>query len=648
MFKKVKRIILGAPRNPMHKETRSHIALIAFFAWIGLGADGLSSSCYGPEQAFLALGHHAYLSFYLALMIGVTVFIIALAYNQVIELFPSGGGGYKVATHLIGPYVGVVSGAALILGYVLTIAMSFASGIAALFSFLPVGMQQYKLVADVFAVLVLMYLNLRGMKESIKVFMPIFLGFVITHIFIIIYGIYMHGALMGFVIHTTWQQTVQISHSLGWIFVVALLMRGYSLGGGTYTGLEAVSNNVNNLAEPRIKTGKLSMLYMAISLSIIAGGIILLYLLWDAQPVAGQTLNASTFAAILSTLPHGHSMLILILLLEAGLLFVGANTGFLGGPAVLANMAIDKWVPRKFRNLSSQLVIQNGIFLFGLAAILILLWTDGSILKLVILYSTSVFITFSLSLLGVCIYWAKNRARKAWLLRLGFSIIGFLICIFILITIVITKFTDGGWLAMVVNGIVIASCIAVKRHYDAHDKKLAELDKLLFKTIPEDKPLTHDLDPTKPTAVFFIGDSIGAGLHTLLWVQRMFPDHFKNMIFLSTGVVDVNSYESDIALERMQQKVEKRLQYFVKYAHQHDIPAVSYSAYGTNHVEKLVELAEQVKNDYPDSIFFASKAVSQKSNWFTRQLHNATPTALQRNLHLRGTQMIILPVLLGS
>src|SRR5256886_17264654 len=146
--RKVTEIIFGAPLDPFSKETRRHVVLVAFLAWIGLGADGLSSSCYGPEEAFLALGDHRHLGLYLAIATAITVFIIAVAYNQVIELFPSGGVGYKGATSLIGPYTGLVSGAALIVDYMLTIAISVASGIDAVFSLLPLGAQAFKLETE--------------------------------------------------------------------------------------------------------------------------------------------------------------------------------------------------------------------------------------------------------------------------------------------------------------------------------------------------------------------------------------------------------------------------------------------------------------------------------------------------------------------
>src|SRR5438876_6272603 len=179
--RKITEMIFGAPLDPFSKETRRHVVLVAFLAWVGLGADGLSSSCYGPEEAFRALGEHKHFGLYLAMATAITVFIIAVAYNQVIELFPSGGGGYKVATSLIGPYTGLVSGAALIVDYMLTIAISVASGIDAVFSLLPLGAQEFKLGTGLVLVVLLLYLNLRGMQESIKILLPIFLGFFLTH-----------------------------------------------------------------------------------------------------------------------------------------------------------------------------------------------------------------------------------------------------------------------------------------------------------------------------------------------------------------------------------------------------------------------------------------------------------------------------------
>ena len=321
-YDKLRRVVIGAPLDPLSQTTRQHIALAAFIAWVGLGADGLSSSAYGPEEAFKALGAHTHLGLFMALATAATVFVIALAYNQVIELFPTGGGGYRVATSLIGPRAGLVSGAALIVDYVLTIAISVASGVDALFSLLPAAIGHFKLATELLLVAVLLVLNMRGMKESIRLLLPIFVGFCITHLLLIVYGVLGHSQGLTLVVPDALAESKKLVHDIGWVAALSLFLRAYSLGGGTYTGIEAVSNNVQTLREPVVRTGKLTMFYMALSLAFTAGGIILLYLLWQAKPVEGQTLNAVVFGSIIDSLGMSpginQATLLLVLALRGG------------------------------------------------------------------------------------------------------------------------------------------------------------------------------------------------------------------------------------------------------------------------------------------------------------------------------------------
>ncbi|HEV8519823.1 MAG TPA: APC family permease [Burkholderiales bacterium] len=647
----VRRLIIGAPRDPLNPETRRHIVLIAFLAWIGLGADGLSSSCYGPEEAFLALGTHTELGIYLALATAVTVFIISLGYNQVIELFPNGGGGYKVATQLLGPHAGLVSGAALMVDYVLTIAISVASGVDALFSLLPVAAQAFKVTTEVALIVLLTTLNLRGMKESIVVMLPVFLGFFLTHTFLILYGIYVHAGGLPQLIPNAVADSTALSREMGWVFVSALFLRAYSLGGGTYTGIEAVSNNINTLAEPRVRTGKLTMLYMALSLAFTAGGIILLYLLWQVEPIPGRTLNAVTFQAIIGNLGIGneltrHSALAVVLALEAGLLLVAANTGFLGGPAVMANMAADYWVPRQFRQLSSRLVTQNGIALMGAAALLILIWCQGKVALLVVLYSINVFLTFSMSLLGLSTHWWRNRrSHRDWRARLALSLAGLAVSAGILAVSLIEKFADGGWQTVLITGVVIAMCLAIRSHYAVTREKLQQIDKLFSgPAIQHDAANPPALDRNKPTAVFFVGKNRGVSMHALLWVQRLFPDHFKNFVFLSAGEVDAQCYNGPGALRTLRYEIENSLRYYVNFCHSHGLAATSYLAFGTDPVEELIKLSEQAGREFPNNVCFTSKLIFADDNFFTRWLHNQTALAIQQRLHLKGQQMVILPM----
>lgn len=646
MFKKLFRFIIGKPFNPLDQKIQRKIALSAFLAWIGLGADGLSSACYGPEQAFLSLGSYQSLAFYLAIAIALSVFIISFAYNQVIELFPSGGGGYKVATKLLGKYPGLVAGSALIVDYVLTIVISIVSAVEAAFSLLPLSWQPYKIFVDGGLIILLTLLNLRGMKESIRILMPIFLGFVLSHLAIIVYGLLHHGTMITAVYQQANHDISRIYLQSGLIFLVALFIRAYSLGGATYTGLEAVSNNVNHLSEPRVTTGKLTMFYMALSLSVTAGGILFLYLLWQVAPVPGMTLNAVVFDKVLGAGEFDHAFLWLLLMFEAGLLFVSANTGFLGGPAVLANMAIDNWVPRRFRNLSSRLVTQNGVLLFGLGAIVVLIGTQAHVTYILVLYSVNVFIAFSVSLIGLCRHWWQERiAQPSNWYRLALAFIAAIICSSILVILVATRFFHGGLTALLITGSVVICCWQIKNYYQSVSKKFKRADKLLVQKLETEEPQEIPaFIPGAPTAVLFIGKSIGVGMHTLLWVYRLFPKYFKNFIFVSVGIIDVQNYGASQQFSSLQHRLKRNLDHFVKFAHNHGNAAYAIIDYGTDTVEKLTEIAKKLHEENPQCLFFASNLVFSSINWFFRKLHNETAYAVQRKLHLQGIMMVILPM----
>jgi len=650
LITKIKQLIFGKPLNAQNPKTREHIALIAVIAWVGLGADGLSSSAYGPEEAFLALGNHTGIGIFLALLTAITVFIIAMSYNQVIELFPTGGGGYRVATHLLGPYAGVISGSALIVDYILTIAVSTASAIDALFSSLPLAFLQHKLIVKILVILLLIILNLRGMKESIRILLPLFIGFLITHVIVIVTGIFYHISFLHFIIPNAISQATEMSSSIGILATLAIFLRAYSLGGGTYTGLEAVSNNVNMLAEPRVRTGKLTMLYMAISLSFTAGGIILLYLLWHATPETGKTLNAVVFGKIVEHSGLNHFWLPIILFFEAALLFVGANTGFLGCPAVMSNMAIDKWLPRQFRELSDRLVTQNGILISGIGAILILIWAHGSVATLVVLYSINVFLTFSLSLLGLTVYWIKSRKTKPmWWRKLILSLGGFIVCFAILLITVVEKFTEGGWLTVLITACVIGFCFMVRKHYREVGKRLSEADKIFAMHFKHNHISSRDIlpitDKQAKTAVFFVTKHYGAGLHALLWVRRLFPEVFQNYIFLTAGEVDSETLAKDELFSKDYRKdLHLIVEHYQHFCSEHNLPSDGLFSYGVNETEELVKLTDYIQQDYPNCVFFASKLVFIDESLWSRLLHNNTLAILQRTLHLQGKQMVILPM----
>ncbi|MFZ9815500.1 MAG: APC family permease, partial [Candidatus Kapaibacteriota bacterium] len=370
LFDSLKRYIIGERKTIDDRSIFHKLTLIAFFAWVGLGADGLSSSCYGPEEAFNALGKYPYLSIFIALGTAITIFVISASYSQIIELFPSGGGGYLVASKLLSPTVGMVAGSSLVIDYILTISISIVSGIDALFSFFSQDIHYLKIPLSMLALTIMIILNLRGVKESVSVLLPIFMIFVITHVAAIIYIIGSHAFEFPSVVSTTVQQWNGATSELGYMGAIMLILRAYSMGAGTYTGIEAVSNAMPILREPRVETAKTTMKYMAFSLAFVAVGLMLSYALMHVQDAPGKTLNAVLFEKLTMDWGAGlsTSILLIVLISEAVLLFVAAQAGFLGGPQILSNMALDRWFPTRFAMLSDRFVSQNGVLLVGIAA----------------------------------------------------------------------------------------------------------------------------------------------------------------------------------------------------------------------------------------------------------------------------------------
>jgi amino acid transporter len=457
----VRRLVFGAPKDVKDPHAFHNMSLIALLAWVGLGADGLSSSAYGPDEAFRALGEHTGLAFFLALATAGTVFIISYGYTRIVEHFPSGGGGYVVASRLLGRRIGVVSGAALLIDYVLTITISMASGADAIFSFLPASWASSKMLVVTLGLIVLTVMNIRGVKESVTSLVPVFVVFLITHALLLVIAI---GGRVTHIAETTSQVHASLSHSvttLGMFGTLALFVRAYSMGGGTYTGIEAVSNGVAMMREPRVQTAKRTMVLMGVSLAVTAGGILLAYLLVGAHAEPGKTMNAVLLERVIGGfqiggIPLGKGLLVITLLSEGALLFVAAQAGFLDGPRVMANMATDSFLPHRFAALSDRLSMRNGVLLMSGAAFAALVYTRGDVSKLVVMYSINVFVTFSLSNLAMSVFWIRDRKEYPdWYRHLPAHLVALVLCVTILVITVYEKIAEGGWLTLLLTALLI-------------------------------------------------------------------------------------------------------------------------------------------------------------------------------------------------
>jgi len=658
----LKSILFGKAKDIRDPSIFHKLSLIAFFAWVGLGADGLSSANYGPEESFLSLGAHGHLGIFVALATAVTIIVIASSYSQIVELFPGGGGGYLVASKLLSPTLGMISGCALLIDYVLTITLSIASGADAIFSFLPLPMLRYKLAIAIVGVLILMVLNLRGVRESVMPLVPIFLLFLVTHTFAILFALFTHLPAVGDVAETTMTQARAARQSLGNFGVFLLLMRAYSMGAGTYTGIEAVSNGLPILREPRVQTAKRTMRYMAASLAFMAAGLMIGYLLFGVTKVPGKTLNAILMERIAAGWGTGGTVFVLITLIsEAVLLFVAAQAGFLDGPRVLANMSLDRWLPGQFSLLSERLVIKNGIILMGGAALVLMLVSGGSVNFLIVLYAINVFITFCLSQAGmVRHWWAERRAVRTWKRKFLINGIGLLLTSFILVSQIVLKFKTGGWITVLITGSLVIVALLVRRFYAQTGRRLARLDHLMSSAVDSDihsqaeeskgprKKLPPKYDPKGKTAVLLVSGFNGTGLHTLFSIRRIFGDAFRNWFFIQAGIIDADRFKGSEGISQLHHHVEEGLAKYVRFMEAEGYHAHGFAAIGTDIADEVCNLAERIFRKHPGAVFFGGQIVFPEESLFTRLLFNHTSFAVQRRLHQDGIPFLIMPVRVGA
>lgn len=645
LLQRIARAVIGGPKQLKDPHLFHKMALIPILAWVGLGADGLSSSAYGPEEAFRALGEHTYLAVFLGLATALTVFIISYAYSRIIEHFPHGGGGYIVATHMLGEKAGVVSGSALLVDYVMTITISIASCCDAVFSYVPKSFHHYKVPVACALTVLLIVLNIRGVKESISVMAPIFMTFVASHILMLVYGVFTHTdkitPLVGDV-------QVGLKHdlsSIGVFGILLLFVRAYSLGGGTYTGIEAVSNGLQIMREPRVQTGKRTMLYMATSLAFTAGILFLCYSLVGVKPVEGKTLNAVLADSLFGTWPMGNWVSFITIFSEGALLLVAAQAGFVDGPRVMSNMAIDSWFPHRFAALSVRLTMRNGILLMGVAAIALLFYTGGSVSALVVMYSINVFITFSLSQLGMSKFFIQRRKEDPqWIRHLSVHLVGLLLCVTILAITIYEKFAEGGWMTLVITSVVVGLCYMIKGHYVRVRQGMKDLDETLLDVPVSSHGEPPAIDHGAATAIQLVSGYSGFGVHTLFSILTTFPKTYKNVVFVSVAMIDSGSFKGAEEVEALEASVQAGLEKYVAMAHKLGFAAEYRTALATDVVESAVELCTQVAGEFPRSTVFTGQLTFRLEKFYHRLLHNETAFAIQRRLQWDGLTTVIMPI----
>nr|HPO15259.1 amino acid transporter [Candidatus Hydrogenedentota bacterium] len=374
------------------------------------------------------------------------------------------------------------------------------------------------------------------------------------------------------------------------------------------------------------------------------------------QETPGKTLNAVFLGTITGSWgpSASYAFLFITLVSEAAILFVAAQAGFFGGPRVLANMALDRWFPSKFAMLSDRLVTQNGVLLMGGTALVTLILTRGAVAYLIVLYSITVFITFVLATLGMVRYWWRMRGQDPrWKRGLALNSLGLTLTSTILVAVSVIKFTEGGWITLLVTGALVTLAIMIRRHYNHTLKLLKRLDML----VPATEGAAGVASPLKPnsvsdpvyypegkTAVVLVNGFNGLGLHTLFSIIRLFGDSFKNYVFVQVGIVDAGNFKGSDEIGHLEKYVQEELDRYVNFMKTQGKYAERFYVLGTDIVDEIHALAPKIQERFPNSVFFGGQIVFPEETLWSRWLHNYIVFAVQRKLYSRGIPFMVLPI----
>jgi hypothetical protein len=427
--------------------------------------------------------------------------------------------------------------------------------------------------------------------------------------------------------------------------MLLLLLRAFSVGAGTYTGIEAVSNGLPVLRPPQAETGKRTMTLMGVSLGVTAFGLLLAYLLTDVHPVEGKTLNAILFETITAGWPGwlGAGFIWFSLLSATALLFIAAQAGFVDGPRVLATMALDRWFPTRFATLSDRFVAQKGILLMGAAALGVLFATAASVDLIVVLYSINVFLTFSLSQLGMCVHWRRQRGR--WKRGLAINGVGLVVTGSILVALCAVKFTEGGWVTLLATSAVIGTAVLIRRHYARSVARLRELDAALPDVERDAGAVVSRPEPGRGrTAVLLCNGYNGLGVHSFFKLFRMFPNTFDRCVFVHVGVVDAGTFKGADEIERLRARTRLEADRYADLCRRCGLDAEVQTGIGHDLLPAIREQVDAVLRRHPDAVVFGGQLAFQRETVWTHWLHNWVVFALQRFYCRTGVPFVIVPV----
>jgi amino acid transporter len=450
----LKRLFVGSPLATAQAkhERLGKIAALAIFC-----SDALSSVAYGPEEIriFLVLAGTAALSMTVPIALAITMLIavVSTSYWQTIHAYPAGGGAYTVAKENLGTLPGLVAGASLLVGYVLTVAVSVAAGVAAITSAFP-GLYPLRVWLGILCVTFLCVVNLRGIRETARIFA------VPTYWFVVSIAVVIGGGLFHLWGGESSPEMPEIPTATMVPLTTFLVLRAFSAGCTALTGIEAVANCVQAFRPPETRNAGITLTWMAALLGSMFMGLAFLSDAFNILPREGETLVSQLATQVVGRGP-------LYLAVQAStmiILLLAANTCYAGFPMLSSLLARDGYLPRQFASLGDRLVYSNGILILSGLSMALLIAFQGDTHALLPLYALGVFLSFTLSQLGMVRRWARLREHH-WMHHAAINLVGAIVTAIVLGVVGVTRFLEGAWMVVVVIPALVLMFYTIRRHY---------------------------------------------------------------------------------------------------------------------------------------------------------------------------------------
>lgn len=508
---RLSRLIFGnpIPSKQAEEHTLKKAPALAIFS-----SDALSSVAYATGEIFTVLlfagaAALAY-SIHIAIFVCILIVIVGVSYRQAIQAYPQGGGAYIVARENLGQKVAVLAAAALMIDYILTVAVSVSAGVLAITSAIPSLFPHAVLISIIF-IIILMWMNLRGIKESASAFMWPTYAFVA--IILIMIGIGGYHLLFGQLNPVVYHQQHQMMQTTAGALTLTLILRAFSSGCSAMTGIEAVANGVSAFEKPKAKNAMMTLSILMVLLITMFMGITILAVKLHLDPSANESLLSQLGHQLFGTGFFYYFLQVATCLI----LLLAANTSFAGFPLLASMISKDGFLPKQLQNVGERLAFSNGIIALSVIAIILIILFDANTSMLIPLYSLGVFLAFTLCQAGLVRFWYRDRKNVSrWWLKAGINGFGCL-CTFIAVCVVIeSKFTEGAWIIVLAIPALIAWCYTIKAHYTRVDNEL--------EVQPDDIKEAAEIIKHQPKVLVFVANMHKGTLSALELAMQMCDD----------------------------------------------------------------------------------------------------------------------------